>query len=117
MEAIGSTAFGIDMDPSHIYRAGEKPEEALRQVTGRVRHIHIRDCVGAGPSPGTPYQQICGAGDIDLYAYFKVLKESAYQGPVCLEVIGPEQEMADAMAIAAESYGYMNACLKMLGAR
>ncbi|OUC07889.1 xylose isomerase, partial [Litorilinea aerophila] len=27
MEAISSPAFGIDMDPSHIYRAGEDPVE------------------------------------------------------------------------------------------
>lgn len=37
--------------------------------------------------------------------------------PVNLEVIGPEQDMTAAAIIAAESYGYMNACLKLLGAR
>ena len=54
MEKIPSPAFGIDMDPSHIYRAGENPAEALTPVLGRARHIHIRDCKGRGPSPGTP---------------------------------------------------------------
>ena len=29
MEKIKSPAFGVDMDPSHIYRAGEKPADAL----------------------------------------------------------------------------------------
>ena len=117
MDAIPNGAFGVDMDPSHIYRAGEKPEEALAQVVSRVRHIHIRDCKGMGSSPGTPALQACGRGDINLYGYFKALADAKYEGPVCLEVIGPELTMAEAVAIASESYGYMNACLKMLGAR
>lgn len=117
MAAIPSEAFGVDMDPSHIHRAGERPEEALRQVVSGVRHIHIRDCQGPGPSPGLPAQQACGKGDIDLYAYFRVLVEAGYQGPVVLEVIGPDLSAEEAVAISAESFGYMNACLKALGAR
>ena len=117
MENIDNPAFGIDMDPSHIYRAGELPEEALPSVLSRVRHIHIRDCKGPGPSPGEPANQACGRGDIDLFGYFKAMVEGEYNGPVCLEVIGPELDMVEASIIAAESYGYMNACLKILGAR
>ncbi len=117
MREITEDSFGVDMDPSHIYRAGEAPETSLAAVVSRVKHIHIRDCKGNGPSPGTPELQACGRGDINLFGYFQALVNAGYQGPVCLEVIGPEQEMEDAMAIAAESYGYMNACLKMLNAR
>jgi len=116
MDAIKSDAFGVDMDPSHIHRAGEKTEEALEQVISRVQHIHIRDCLGLGPSPGAPALQACGRGDINLFGYFKVLAEANYTGPVCLEVIGPELALHEAVAIASESYGYMNACLKNLGA-
>jgi len=117
MDAIKNEAFGVDMDPSHIYRAGELPEKALPQVISRVKHIHIRDCVGRGPGPGAPLEQTCGVGEIDLYGYFKALAEAKYEGPVCLEVIGPDQPLEACMTIAAESYGYMNACLKTLGAR
>ena len=117
MEYVKSHAFGIDMDPSHIYRAGELPEEALRSVIERVRHIHIRDCKGKGAGPGEPALQACGRGDINLPAYFRVMADAKYDGPVCLEIIGPEQDIVSASIIAAESYGYMNACLKMLGAR
>jgi len=118
MEKIKSPAFGVDMDPSHIYRAGEDPAEALRPVLSRVKHIHIRDCKGAGPGPGTPPDQACGRGDIDLFAYCKVMVEGGYDGPVCLEVIGAGQmALPDVSIIAAESYGYLNACLKALGAR
>jgi sugar phosphate isomerase/epimerase len=61
--------------------------------------------------------QACGRGDIDLYGYFKAMTDANYSGPVCLEVIGPELTMVEAQTVASESYGYMNAILKMLGAR
>ena len=118
MERVPARGFGIDMDPSHVYRAGEDPAGALAEVMGRVRHVHIRDCKGRGPSPGEPRDQACGRGDIDLGAYFKVMVEGGYSGPVCLEVIGAGKlELWERAVIAGESYGYMNACLKALGAR
>lgn len=118
MERIASEGFGIDMDPSHIHRAGENPAEALPKVLSRVRHVHIRDCKGPGPRPGEPKDQACGRGDIDLMGYFRAMVDGGYDGPVCLEVIGAKDyELSQAAIVAAESYGYMNACLKSLGAR
>jgi len=118
MQKITSPAFGVDMDPSHIHRAGENPAEALKAVLSRTKHIHIRDCKGPGPSPGAPADQACGRGDIDLMAYCKVMVDGGYDGPVCLEVIGAgELTLPEVSIIAAESYGYLNACLKALGAR
>lgn len=118
VEKITNPAFGVDMDPSHIYRGGEIPAEALKQVLPHVKHIHIRDCKGPGPSPGAPPEQACGRGDIDLMAYCKVMVEGGYSGPVDLEVIGARDlELAQVQTIVAESYGCLNACLKSLGAR
>jgi len=117
MEEVKYDSFGIDMDPSHIYRAGELPEEALPKVISGVKHIHIRDCPDLGPSPGVPAVQACGRGQIDLFGYFEALAKAGYKGPVCLEVIGPALSLVDASIIAAESFGYMNACLKKLGVR
>lgn len=117
IKEINSKALGVDMDPSHIHRAGENPALELPKVISAMKHIHIRDCFGEGPSPGEPALQACGRGDIDLYGYFEAMVNASYDGPVCLEVIGPDQTATDAAVIAAESYGYMNACLKRLGAR
>ena len=118
MARIDSPAFGIDMDPSHIHRSGETPKDALKQVISQVKHVHIRDCKGLGPSPGAPELQACGRGDIDLMGYCKVLVDAGYDGPVNLEVIGAgEYELSRCAIIAAESYGYLNACLKACGGR
>jgi len=118
MAKITCPAFGVDMDPSHIYRAGELPERALPAVIGRVKHIHIRDCKGKGPGPGDARDQACGRGEINLPGYCKAMVDGKYEGPVCLEVIGAgNYDLAVRAIIAAESYGYLNACLKALGAR
>lgn len=113
MAEIDSPGFGIDMDPSHIYRAGENPVEALAQVIDRVRHVHIRDCVPREGGPGAPEIQACGRGNIDLFGYVKVLVDHGYAGPVDLEIIGAGQyELPRCAVIAAESRGYLNACVK-----
>ena len=103
VETIHSAGLGVDMDPSHIHRAGENPAVELPNVIAA--------------SPGEPMLQACGRGNIDLFGYFDAMVKANYDGPVCLEIIGPNQTMPQACAIAAESYGYMNAILKKLGAR
>jgi sugar phosphate isomerase/epimerase len=118
LEAITSRAFGLDMDPSHIYRAGENPVEALAQVVGRIRHVHIRDCKGRQKNPGPPELQANGRGDIDLLGYIRVLHENHYAGPVDLEVIGAKDYALErCCTIAAEARGHMQACLQACGAR
>ena len=118
MEAITSPAFGIDMDPSHIYRAGENPVEAITAVISRVKHVHIRDCKGRQQGPGKPEDQANGRGDIDLVGYIRALHQHGYTGPVDLEIIGAkEYALEQCCVIAAESRGHMQACLQAAGAR
>jgi len=118
MQAVSSPAFGIDMDPSHIYRAGENPVDAIQAVLARVKHIHIRDCKGRQPGPGRPEDQANGRGDIDLVGYIRALHAGGYAGPVDLEVIGAKSySLVQCAVIAAEARGHMQACLQACRAR
>jgi sugar phosphate isomerase/epimerase len=118
MEAITSPAFGVDMDPSHIYRAGENPVEAIQAVIHRVKHVHIRDCKGRQMNPGKPEDQANGRGDIDLIGYVRALHQAGYTGPLDLEIIGAkDRSVVQCAVIAAESRGHMQACLQACGAR
>jgi len=118
MKEITSPAFGIDMDPSHIYRSGENPVEAIQHVISRVKHVHIRDCKGRQQSPGIPQMQANGRGDIDLVGYIRVLHQNGYTGPLDLEIIGAKDlELIQCAVIAAESRGHIQACLQACGAR
>ena len=120
MQAIDSPAFGVDMDPSHIHRAGENPVEAIAAVISRVKHVHVRDCKGRQRNPGDPVDQANGRGDIDLVGYIRVLHEHGYDGPLNLEVIGTKAKghsLENCCIIAAEARGHMQACLQAAGAR
>ena len=118
MQAISSPNFGIDMDPSHIHRAGENPVDALGAVIQRVKHVHIRDCKGRQQNPGKPEMQANGRGDIDLLGYIRVLAQNGYTGPLDLEVIGAkEYSLVQCAVIAAEARGHMQACLQAVRAR
>jgi len=118
LESVDSPAFGLDMDPSHIYRANENPVDALADVVSRIRHVHIRDCKGRQSGPGLPELQANGRGDIDLLGFFRVLRKNNYAGAVNLEVIGAKEYSVTRCAIiAAETRGHMQACLQACGAR
>ena len=118
MAKITSPGFGVDMDPSHIFRSGENPVDALQAVISRVKHVHIRDCPTQQQRPGAPEEQACGRGKVDLFGYIRVLHEAAIDVAVDLEVIGARgYELGRVTAIAAETRGYINACLKACGAR
>ena len=118
LQAITAKSFGLDMDPSHIHRAGENPVTALTAVVTRIKHVHIRDCKGRQQNPGKPEMQANGRGDIDLLGYIRVLHQHQYTGPVDLEVIGAkEYDLPACVAIAAEARGHMQACLQACGAR
>lgn len=118
LAAIDSPAFGLDMDPSHIHRADENPVDALKQVIDRIRHVHIRDCLGRQQGPGKPELQANGRGEIDLLGFIRVLHEADYAGALNLEVIGAKDyDVPACVAIAAETRGHMQACLQACGAR
>jgi sugar phosphate isomerase/epimerase len=118
MAEITSPHFGIDMDPSHVYRSGDNPVEAIAAVISRVKHVHIRDCKGRQQSPGAPPDQANGRGDIDLLGYIRVLHENGYNGPLDLEIIGAKDlPLEQCIVIAAESRGHMQASLQACGAR
>ncbi len=118
MEMVDSPACGINMDPSHIHRAGENPVESFPKVADRVKHVHIRDCAVPQGGPGTPETQACGRGDIDLFGFIRVLHESGNDLSADLEVIGASgYDLGQVTTIAAESRGYLHACLRACGAR
>ena len=116
LREIDCPAFGLDMDPSHIHRAGENAIEALDSVISRIKHVHIRDCKGRQQGPGSPPMQANGRGDIDLLGFIRRLHEAEYDGPVNLEIIGAKDfNLASCVAIAGESRGHMQACLQACG--
>jgi sugar phosphate isomerase/epimerase len=51
MDAVREPALGLNFDPSHLFRAGEEPQEVARRWGAHIITSHIRDCPHRGPGP------------------------------------------------------------------
>ncbi len=115
MDEVREPALGLNFDPSHLFRAGEEPQEVARQWGAHIVTSHFRDCASREQRVGPPETQIPGRGIVDLPATLRALHEAGYAGPLNLEVIGAgKYELSRAMGIAAESRGYLHRCLQEL---
>ena len=95
-EEIPSASFGLNYDPSHLVWQQMDYVEPLREFADRIFHVHAKDCrvdrdrlndVGILATPleyHTP--KLPGLGDVDWGAFFSVLSDVGYAGPVCIEV-------------------------------
>ncbi len=115
MSEVDEEALGLNFDPSHLYRAGEDPEDVAIAWGGRIVTCHIRDCASRERAVGPPETQIPGRGAVDLPAVLRALRTVGYSGPMNLEVIGTTKySLPRAMGVAAESRGYLHRCLAEL---
>ncbi|MEM9353482.1 MAG: sugar phosphate isomerase/epimerase [Planctomycetota bacterium] len=95
-EAIPSSCFGLNYDPSHLVWQQMDYLAPLRDFADRIFHVHAKDVrvdrhkldqVGI---LATPLEYHCpklpGLGEIDWGRFFSVLGDTGYDGPVCVEV-------------------------------
>ena len=116
--AINSPAYGVNWDPSHLYRNDEDLVQSVQSLAPFIRHVHFRDCLNREQRVGPPETQVPGRGQVDLLAVLRALRDGGYDGYLDLEVIGAKSyELSRAMGIAAESRGYLHRCLQDLQAR
>ncbi len=95
-DAIPSKSFGLNYDPSHLVWQQMDYVAPLTEFADRLFHVHAKDCrvdierladVGILATPldyHTP--KLPGLGDVDWGAFFSVLSDTGYAGPVCIEV-------------------------------
>lgn len=93
---IPSKNFGLNFDPSHFVWQQMDYLQAIREFSSRFHHVHAKDAridthrlneVGIMAHPleyHTP--KLPGFGEVNWGKFFSVLTESAYSGPVCIEV-------------------------------
>jgi sugar phosphate isomerase/epimerase len=93
---IPSANFGLNFDPSHLVLQHMDIPKVMREFGSKFVHVHAKDLRidvdkrtehGVFSFPGlwhTP--KIPGLGDVNWSAFFSVLTETGYRGPVCVEV-------------------------------
>lgn len=113
IDAVQEPALGLNFDPSHLFRAGEEPQDVAFRWAGHIVTSHFRDCLSREQRVGPPETQIPGRGSVDIPATLRALQETGYRGPLNLEVIGAfAYPLSRAMGIAAESRGYLHRCVQ-----
>lgn len=100
LEAIGHReAFGLNWDPSHMIWQGLDPSVFLADFADRIYHVHCKDTKthfdgrNGRLSSHLPWGDVrrgwgfvsAGLGDADFDAYFRVLNQIGYRGPISVE--------------------------------
>ena len=90
---VESDCLGLEFDPSHlVWQFIDWPEQ-LRKFSGRVYHVHAKDTeifhdklsAGGFFSGGWWRYRIPGYGVVDWHKFTSILKESGYDGGICIE--------------------------------
>ena len=116
LNEINSSALGINLDSSNLYRAGDDPAETILKLGSKIVHTHIRDCSLDRNQGRTPLEiQIAGRGVLDWPNIIKNLKKVGYKKALDTQIIGAfTSPLSFQMGIAAEARGYLNRCLQEL---
>lgn len=95
-EAIPSTHFGLNYDPSHLVWQHIDYIAPLQTFADRLFHVHAKDVridrdklnqVGIMATPLSFHcPKLPGLGEVDWGRFFSVLSDTGYAGPVCVEV-------------------------------
>ena len=118
-EDIPDENFGLNFDPSHFVWLQMDYLAAMREFQDRIFHTHAKDVridrekldqVGIMAHPlehHTP--KLPGLGDVDWGAFFSVLTDTGYNGPVCVEVEDRAYEgsLSDRKRSLVQSHTYL----------
>ena len=78
-----SRAVGAVWDMWHTNRVGETPEQALRELSGRVVNVHLKDAKRKGSNDWE--LSLLGEGDIPVKDGLRLLHESGYSDFISVE--------------------------------
>jgi len=81
IDFVRSEAFGMNLDPSHLFPCGEIPHLTILKLRGRVFHCHFSDNDATSNVHWRP-----GKGKIDWESVLRALKETNFDGFVSVEL-------------------------------
>jgi sugar phosphate isomerase/epimerase len=89
--------LGVNYDPANLLMHGFDPYESLRELRGKVVHMHAKDARAARASRAAQEVPL-GHGDIDWMQVAGVLEEVEYRGWVTVEREVGDNRLADVAA-------------------
>jgi sugar phosphate isomerase/epimerase len=76
---------GALWDIEHPHRRGEPPEQTVRKLAERIRHVHVKDSFPPAPGERKARPTLRGAGEVPIVDCVKQLRAIKYDGWYCLE--------------------------------
>lgn len=95
IEALDSPAIGLNLDASHLVRAGEDPVQAFSDLAADVATARIRDATRGVDGPGPVERQIPGHGDLDMPALARAIAALPRPRFAVLEIVGTKDMPLD----------------------
>jgi sugar phosphate isomerase/epimerase len=107
---VNLPALKLVYDYSHFQLVGLSLEPTLRAIIPYCAFIHVKDAKG---NAAQPQFLLAGDGTIDYVAYFRLLRETRYVGPVVCEVSAQLQHAPgyDPLQAARQSYQRLSLAL------
>ena len=101
---IDSPAIGMCFDTGHFAASGHDLVAVAREFAGRIVHVDLKDCAGAGPGTFVTF----GAGVVDFDAVLTEITSTSNPGHILVEFPMKDRAtmMADLRAGAAIAYRY-----------
>jgi L-ribulose-5-phosphate 3-epimerase len=97
LDRFDTGGLRVNFDPANLMVHGFDPEQAARDLRGRIAQVHAKDARRAGASR-LAQEVALGHGDIDWIALLGALEESTYRGFLTIERDGGADRVADVAA-------------------
>ena len=85
LDGIGDPRMQCLLEVGHFHSVGVSWQQGYEALTGRIRHVHVKDQVGAQSVP-------FGTGEIDLPSLLERLAADGYDGDVVVEMEVADRE-------------------------
>lgn len=90
LQRFGPAELGINFDTGNSFLAGNDPVALLRELVGRVIHVHLKDIPASqlplrGKVTGTRVGVAAGDGVVDVVGVIETLVQAGYAGVVSVE--------------------------------
>ena len=81
LDGLPSPAVAL-WDVGHPYRVGDAPEKVVKELDGRLAHVHVKDC----RRQGSDWQlTLLGEGEVPVRSCVDALRDAGYSGWLSVE--------------------------------
>ena len=102
LQHLGRPNVRVNFDPANMILYGKgDPVEAVRLLLPHIGQVHVKDAI-ASDRPGVTWGQEVpvGEGEVDWPAFFSVLHEGGYEGPLAIEREAGDDRVRDVRTAA-----------------